>query len=778
MRKNYIIFRASDLLTLEPLLCSYLSRFFTFSGHTIYFPETALTEPEYISSERILLLPLVLKDKFLGVLRLEGIKAREIKKVFSFTAKISSLILELLSLMHEKKHDARTGLNSEESLFSLMEEKSVEIREFAIDPARSSQPYYKICMGLIVLQWPDGKQIAREFDYDFSEYIFRIMASRLKTAVPDNALIAPMGLYEGRYEYGVLFPSMGRAACHRLAKKLLNELGNLKFVDKFSQKRINPDIYAGHVFYPSDMAGDELRLPVAEQFRRLRERARVASVMARHSGYGRIMPFVKILQRSGRISGNAGNGIYNINLGNKSNVRTGMRFILRDGETNVIKGQMCIEEVKEENSRARIIFLEDAGNLPQEGDKLILMDSPERNIFDTPLENFEQEIEGEFDGLKGWDHSTFIADFKKATSNSKKFALSVARNTGPKNLNLNVFLEGLNSLLNNEDQKALVPELAGRYGNNSFLFLHAGNDAHAAREFAHKLAELGKENNIELAVGIFEWPFINYSKADSESCALKALEYASLLPDPHIGLFNSLAITISADRLAASGDIYEAIEEYKQALLADPENVLALNSLGVCLAGLGKYEDAQRLYANALNLCRENSLKAKICYNMGTLFQKMEDYKNARKFFRSCIKLDSGHFYAGLRLGKLYEKGGHKYSARKLYKNAIEAAGEDMEKRNIAERYLAALDLQETRKSMELLHNILLRNPNDSSALMLLAQAYLLNNEDPATAEILARKSLNIREHSNGWLVLAQALEAQGKGQEAEKARLHIRKDS
>lgn len=73
-------------------------------------------------------------------------------------------------------------------------------------------------------------------------------------------------------------------------------------------------------------------------------------------------------------------------------------------------------------------------------------------------------------------------------------------------------------------------------------------------------------------------------------------------------------------------------------------------------------------------------------------------------------------------------------------------------------------------EARELLHEALLRNPHDAAAMLLLAKLYLDGNEDPAMAELLARKSAGLHEQSEAWQTLARALRALNREEEARLA--------
>lgn len=67
-----------DIIEMEGLLCGQLEAFFSFSGHALYFPtEHAPAEPQLLTRERRLLLPLRREGEVLGVLMLHGVRARE-----------------------------------------------------------------------------------------------------------------------------------------------------------------------------------------------------------------------------------------------------------------------------------------------------------------------------------------------------------------------------------------------------------------------------------------------------------------------------------------------------------------------------------------------------------------------------------------------------------------------------------------------------------------------------------------------------------------------------
>lgn len=243
--------------------------------------------------------------------------------------------------------------------------------------------------------------------------------------------------------------------------------------------------------------------------------------------------------------------------------------------------------------------------------------------------------------------------------------------------------------------------LAGLYGSNALIFFHADSSAETLLPYYAALCTRLEGAGLPVSAGLAGYPLLHYRKGEMPDCALKALEYAQLLPSPRAGLCNSLALNISADRRYALGDVFGAIDEYKLALLADAENVLARNSLGVCMAALGRYHEARRHFLEALRYKGDAGPErqeriAQTHYNLGTVCQQLGERRAAARYYRECIKDAPEHVYAHLRLGQLCEEGGRRNEARRFYELAAaiedrqaEQAGE--QRPSLARRYLARL---------------------------------------------------------------------------------------
>lgn len=770
--ENLILGRP-DLIEMEDRLCRLLSPFLSFSGHALYFPiENFPAEIEILPRERRLLLPLVWQGEKLGVLLLHGIKAGEARRVLPQLPPIAQLCLENLAMLRASNYEARSGLLNEAALFAKMESEVGSLRAMLEDPGKlegQSIPLHRLCLGLVVLKLNGVK---KRLD-DYYESYFANLARACVQGVPSDVLCARLGMHEGRYEIGMLFPATGRGICHKLAQGALARMHSVE--PPASENAPATILSAGHALYPQDMAGQELVLPMFEQARRLRNRARLAAMVAINARLGKVapenlsMPFSRILMDGGIILEALPMGRFKTSLGRESNAAEGMRFQVfsRSGDRNrgTLRGEIVLLDVGERQSLAEILYLEDAAVLPVPGDNLVKVGvSP---IPQTEAEEKKASTNGEEAFFKS--HGEFLRLFEERRAQSQKFVLGIARLATEANEE-NAFGAALRKI--EEGLKENGQLLAGRYGSNSLIFFHDGESAETCAGFYEKLGHIAENCGFTFAAGLASWPYLDFDKAEMEECALKALEYGILLPKPHIGAFNSLAMNISADRRFSLGDIFGAISEYRQALLADPDNAMARNSLGVCMASLKRYAEAKRLFLDALKKASDDALAAKICYNLGAVAQNLGETRGALQYWRKCAAHAPAHGYVWIRLGQLYEQLGRKSEARNSYEHILGMENADSILTGSAKRHLARLAARQQKGSAarELLHDALLQNPNDASAMLMLAGIYLEENEDPALVELLARKSVGLTDKPEAWKMLAEALRRLGREDEAKEA--------
>lgn len=370
-------------------------------------------------------------------------------------------------------------------------------------------------------------------------------------------------------------------------------------------------------------------------------------------------------------------------------------------------------------------------------------------------------------------HGDFLNRFAQESERRARFVLAIVRMEGASSSTAATALHLWEKLLRRAaPHDAGAAPLAGLYGSNSLIFFHPGSEPQNVVPLYESLCSALKDAGVDAAAGLAAFPFLQYRKAEMPDCALRALEYALLLPHPRVGQCNSLALNISADRRYSLGDVFGALEEYKLALLADETNVMAWNSLGVCMAALGRRHEARRHFLEALRHKPDEGTATQINYNLGNVCQSLGERRAAARYYRQCVKTAPDHLFAHIRLGQLCEQSGRRAEARRYYELAAAIEDAAPGRPGVARRHLARVAARQRKggEARELLHEALLRNPQDAASMLLLANIYLDGNEDPAMAELLARKSAGLHDRPEAWQTLARALRALDREDEARLA--------
>lgn len=792
--------------------------------------------PQLLPRERRLLLPLVWRENPLGVLMLHGVRAREVRPLLPALPAVVALCLENLARVRAARTDAVTGLTTEDALFAHMEDEAARVRAHLDDPARPDgrpAPLHRLCMGLVVLRLRNGEDLARQIGFAFGETFLRRVAEACRAALPSDVLAARVGRHElalllsasGRGAcHKLARAALGRMEAVSLPGPLTRQ--PIRPLLCAGHALYPQDMQGPELVLPMF---EQARL-LMTRARLASDVAAQGQTGAGVGGESRIMPFARILQDGGVVLENLPLGCLRVSLGRQTKAREGLRFAVR-GADGAAKGEIVLLQVREPDAVAEILHLEDAAQIPEPGDSLALLDglpvlSPPD--MESALENAagasapgepdalerpggapqtaaepaapkefparmpssaateERGNYGEHGGLYG--HGDFLNLFNREREQCARFTLAIVRLVQRNEDGGNAAREpehgmrkalGLwRTLLAPVRAQSAPPEageveaFGGRYGSNSLIFFHPGRAAEDMLPVYAQFCAVLKKYGLEAAAGLAGYPFLQFRKAEMQDCALKALEYALLLPEPKAGVCNSLALNISADWRYSLGDVFGAVEEYKLALLADEANVMAWNSLGVCMAALGRQHEARRHFLEALKQSPDETRAAQICYNLGTVCQNLDERRAAARYYRQCVKIAPDHLFAHIRLGQLCEQGGRRSEARRFYERAAAIEDAKPDAPSLARRHLARVAARQRRggEARELLHEALLRNPNDAAAMLLLAKIYLDGNEDPAMAELLARKSVGLHDRPEAWQTLARALRALNREDEARVA--------
>ena len=791
-----------DLIAFEPLLKESISRFLSFASHGLYFPTTPPREmiapgcdggpgffPVFHASEKKVLLPLHRNGELLGIFMARGVPGRVGKTKLCLWSSLCAQVVDNLLLRKISRTDRLTGLfNSawlEENLGR--EIRLVQRGLWPDTPAclEESLPEFSASVGLICLDVDGFSAINERFGYHFGDSVLRELAAALRRAAPEQAVCARLR----EDTLAVCLSGATSAKCRQLAETLAGEVGRLECENTITGERLRLTVSQGFATYPQNFHGRHLRKTLREQVGLMLEKTRRALKDAQTNGQGRITGFGEILRSGGHVLDLLPMNRFLVNLGRTVDAQEGQRFLLWSGEdgepdphaegqggengrSRSCKGEVQLIEVHRETSVAEIILLHDSGVSVRPGDRLSILGQARTGlslggeVIQPPLDRADETPSGLL------SPQAFIKHWVDARRNCPRFAMALIHLEGeagkpPRD----PYVQAEHRI---RDLAGLAGGLFGPravLGRFSFSTLGAFLEESDPRDVLQAAETLVREARRKLGASVYAGlaghPFLNFGKADVLENCRKALEHAMMLPEPCAVEFCSTSLTISADRFFTTGDIFSALEEYKLALLADELNHLARNSLGVCFARLGKLGEAQAQFSGILAASPRDIMAA---YNQGHTFLKQGEPERAEQAFLRCLELDPAQVFSLMRLGQLAEQRGDDAASKRYFEQAGSLPGGQ----GLTRRHLARLELRRgnTESAREHLHQALVFNPRDALAMHLLAKMYIEQGEDPEIAEILARQSAALKPDQGGfWEVLAMALEAQGRHEDAALAR-------
>ena len=123
----------------------------------------------------------------------------------------------------------------------------------------------------------------------------------------------------------------------------------------------------------------------------------------------------------------------------------------------------------------------------------------------------------------------------------------------------------------------------------------------------------------------------------------EATVHAAGMWEPHYAL---------ADTLRESGDCASAVVEYARVVTMRPHHRDAHTNHGICLAGLGRLEEAEAAFRRALDI---DPGFARGYTNLGALAIVAREPDRAREFYRRALEVDPRNVLARMQLARLYE---------------------------------------------------------------------------------------------------------------------------
>nr|WP_287412873.1 diguanylate cyclase [Pseudodesulfovibrio sp.] len=776
-----ISFTPQELIDFEHTIKDCIAEFLPFTSYSLFFPReeaTVIPEPEYRAEDKELILPLVFQDKMLCFFIAKGVRLKAPATAPKYIMALACSVLEKLALYKKAITDPLTGLYSRNFFFGELEQAIEQVQGCLATgscragiEARNADLTFSGTFGVIFLDLDTFQPVNERYGYLTGDDILSEIGRLLNMVCPKYTTVSRFA----NDKFAILVPDAKPRACFQLSEVIRSGISKLSFIDDVTNDTLRVSGSLGYVCYPQGLEGAQFRRSGSEQARMIVRKAREAMAVAKAQGRNRVFGYADILARGGRVLEVLPMNRVSVSLGEASGAKIGQRFLVRapkggqKSATLPFKGEVVLVEVRDDIAFAEVLHLGDAAWSIDENDRLKLIEG-EESLFAHTEEAKDDAMPSKDAATKLYRYSEFISWFSEARLTPKSFGLTLIRILDQPDEQAEGYQDGM-------DQMALiVAKLAqgafgenatgGRYGLNGMIFFQEDIDRETLME---RCLEIEKQADdalgIKVSVGASCYPFLNFDRADILDNCRKALEHALLLPDPRVAVFNSISMNLSADRKFMDGDIYGSIEEFKLSLLDDENNLLARNSLGICYAQLGRFEEARHEFETVVSLDKKDVLAL---YNLGWANHRLGDLDSAAKAYRQCLKAEPGHVYSLMRLGSIEEKANNLKKAANFYTKAAEQpGGERMVFRSLARVSYKQGDVEGTR---EYLHLALNADHNDHQAMHMLAKLYLDQGEDPQIAEVLARQSSALSPGIDAyWDTLVEALEAQGKAEEAAK---------
>lgn len=276
-----------------------------------------------------------------------------------------------------------------------------------------------------------------------------------------------------------------------------------------------------------------------------------------------------------------------------------------------------------------------------------------------------------------------------------------------------------------------------------------------------KSADIIRKNaakqNISLNVGIASYPAGLFGRDQIADNARKALDHSIISGPDTVVSFDAVSLNISGDKLYQEGNIYGAVEEFRTALLMDPSNATARNSLGVCYGLLKLYEKSLEEFESAIRMNPGDMMSV---YNAGLVHVLRGNKTKALEYFFKAEEISGGMFEAAFQIGKLYLEAGDFEKAKTFLEKAIRLKPLSAS----CFRYLgdcyAAMSMND--EAIRNYKKAIKQNPYDAASLSAMGYLFDLKGENPQIATVFCEHSVELApenalfRHRLGMLYLKQ----------------------
>lgn len=713
--------------------------------------------PFFLSEENKLLVPLVQGEKLLGLLVGDSVHLQgwnnDLQRLFQLTINMWYRIIHLKKELHT---DPMTGLLNLESLLQATANEIENIKlaiQYGPQTTTKEKKLFHVAFGFLSIDITALRTYNRKFGYEFGDKILCTTAQALQEQCHQLGILARVH----DDEFGLLMPGASANKLKKTAALLTEQLNRLSLIHPETGNKVNFQIKIGGTNYPKDFSGTEFTQTSQVQAHIVLEKARLA--LQKTNDQNKILLFSEILLKGGRITENLGYEHYLVNLGRAVGAEEGQTYAVLDCSQDILhkKGEIIIVEVKTEHCVAELLTQDPLSPIAP-GDHLSLTAHCEEEQVLPHRENDHKE-----NNIVGFKN--FMALFQRARSTLNTFSLCIIAESDSDQQPYHSEQEKNKTCSKrNALAKVLASHLSGQLllgslGTNKLICFFPDQDQKQIHRRLHELIDK-KFPQLQLTVAFADFPCLDYSRSDIFHNCRKAYNHAKLLTQDSWVCFDSTSLTISGDNWYNQGEFIKAIEEYQRAIMLDPDNLVARNSLGVCYARLGQLNKAFQTFQEVLNRSPQNYMAL---YNFGYLNFKLGEFKLAKSCFEKCSKLMAASPFPLLRLAQLALADNDPHQAKTFAQKALPLLKKNA---GLAHLLLAKCALAQGKidQANKQLHKSLLHNPNQAEAMFLLARMYLHNHHDLEIAETFIKQALNVSPTKEEYLKLLHAIYlAQGK---------------
>lgn len=97
----------------------------------------------------------------------------------------------------------------------------------------------------------------------------------------------------------------------------------------------------------------------------------------------------------------------------------------------------------------------------------------------------------------------------------------------------------------------------------------------------------------------------------------------------------------------------ESLKKYNEAELTNPNSAIVHFNAGDVFYRQGNYEDAIKRYQKALNLAKDKNFKSNILYNLGNANYKLQNFDQAKEYYKQSLILNPKNSLAKYNLQQL-----------------------------------------------------------------------------------------------------------------------------